>query len=81
MLVVEIGCRAVWKIVSEYVDGELDPELRERMEAHLNVCRHCTAIVDGIRNIVRLGADGSVIKLPPGFGQRLIRRLGMERPE
>jgi anti-sigma factor RsiW len=78
MLVVEIGCRAVWKIVSEYVDGELDPELRERLEAHLSVCRHCTAIVDGLRNVVRLGAEGSVIQLPPGFSKRLIRWLELE---
>jgi anti-sigma factor RsiW len=75
LVIVEISCLEVWKEVSNYIDGDLDPELRRRIEEHLKVCRHCTAIVDGTRNVVRLVADGQSFDLPQGFGERLKRRI------
>jgi anti-sigma factor RsiW len=75
VLVIEISCRAIHKLISEYVDGELDPQLRARLEEHFRVCRHCTAILDGTKNIVRLALGGRVFDLPAGFGQRLLNRL------
>ena len=53
------------------MDGELDPELQTRLEAHLQKCRHCKALVDGTRNIIRLVADERTFEFPSGFAERL----------
>jgi hypothetical protein len=73
----EIKCRDVWKEISNYIDGEIDPILRMRMEEHFKVCAHCFAIYDGTRNVVQLIGDGETFNLPNGFSERLRRRLSV----
>jgi anti-sigma factor (TIGR02949 family) len=73
--IIEINCRDVWREVSNYVDGEIDAELRQRMEAHFKECSHCTAILDGTRNVLRLVGDGKAFDLPTGFTDRLRKRI------
>ena len=75
MAIIEISCVDVWREISNYVDGDLDPALRERIAAHLKSCMHCSAVVDGTRNVVRLVGDGKGFDLPQGFSQRLKQRL------
>jgi anti-sigma factor RsiW len=75
MRVIEISCVEVWREISNYVDGEVDAALRARMEAHFKVCAHCTAVVDGTKNVVKLVADGVEYELPHGFSQRLYSRI------
>ena len=75
MKVIEISCLEVWREISNYVDGDVDAELRARMEAHFKVCAHCKAVVDGTRNVVKLVADGVEYELPDGFSQRLYNKI------
>ena len=70
-----IACRHVWREVSNFIEGEVDPELRMRMEAHFKECHHCLAILDGTRNVVRLVGDGTAFELPAGFSSRLYSKL------
>jgi hypothetical protein len=74
-MVMEISCIEVWRELSNYVDGEIDPELRARMELHFKGCKHCSAILDGTRNVIRLIGDGKVFDLPQGFSQRLYSKF------
>ena len=71
MEVIEISCIEVWREVSNFVDGEVDTKLRARMEAHFKGCAHCTAILDGMKNVVKLVGDGVEYELPAGFSSRL----------
>lgn len=75
MSMIEISCVEIWREISNYVDATMDPELRARMESHLKVCAHCTAVLDGTRNVVKLLADGFEYDLPPDFSQRLYNKL------
>jgi anti-sigma factor RsiW len=75
MKVIEISCLEVWREISNYIDGDIDAELRARMEAHFKVCAHCKAVLDGTRNVVKLVGDGVVYQLPEGFSQRLYNRI------
>lgn len=75
MKVIEISCLEVWREISNYVDNDVDPELRARMEAHFKVCAHCKAIVDGTRNVVKLVADGVEYRMPEGFSKRLYNKI------
>lgn len=74
-MVIEITCIEAWREISNYIDDAVDPELRERMEAHFRVCKHCSAVLDGTRNIVKLVADGAEFEVPAGFGSRLYTKL------
>ena len=73
--VVEIECRQVWKELTNYMEGDLMPEMRDRITRHLRECRHCTAIYDGTRNVVHLLGNERSIELPKGFSGRLFDRL------
>ena len=74
-MIIEISCVEVWREISGYIDGDVSPDLRARMEAHFTNCKHCTAVCEGTRNIVRLIGDGEVFDVPAGFSQRLYSKL------
>ncbi len=76
---VEIECPEVWKEITNYMEGDLTPEMRERVDRHLKECRHCKAVYDGSQNVVRLLGGKNVLELPPGFSQRLYDRLSAGR--
>jgi predicted anti-sigma-YlaC factor YlaD len=71
----EVDCSRVWKEVTNYIEGDLTPEVRLEIELHLRECRKCTAIYDGTRNIVRLVADEKAFVLPRDFSEHLYDRL------
>jgi anti-sigma factor (TIGR02949 family) len=71
MNVIEISCLEVWREISNFLDGEVDAELRARMEAHFKGCAHCSAVLDGTRNVVKLMGDGIEYQMPAGFSKRL----------
>ena len=73
--IVEIDCYQVRRELSDYLEGDVSPELRLRIEDHLAGCTHCAAIYDGMRNVVQLLSNERMIELPEGFSQRLCKRL------
>jgi Putative zinc-finger len=75
MATIEISCVEVWREISNYLNEEISAEMRERMEAHFKVCAHCTAVLDGTRNVVELIGDGRVFPVPDGFSKRLYKKL------
>ena len=72
---VEISCEEVWREISNYLEDDVAEKLHARMEAHFKGCKHCTAVLDGTRNVVRLVGDAMAFELPPGFSDRLYRKL------
>jgi len=74
-MVVEISCEEVWREISNDLEGEISGEMRARMEEHFKGCKHCTAVLDGTRNVVRLVGDATAFEVPAGFSDRLYRKL------
>jgi anti-sigma factor RsiW len=74
----EISCEHVWREVSNYLDGEVDAELRAAVEEHVRGCRRCAAVLDGTRNVLQLIGDERVLELPVAFEQRLRQKLAAE---
>ena len=72
---VPVDCRHVFREISNYLEGDINAATRDRMEAHFKVCAHCTAVLDGTRNVLRLIGDGKVFEVPAGFRRRLYRKL------
>jgi anti-sigma factor RsiW len=76
-----LNCEHVWREISSYIENDLDPELRARIEDHLAHCRHCAAVLDSTRNILYLIADERTFELPAGFSERLHSRIQRELAE
>lgn len=75
-----VRCEEVWPEISNYLDGEVDPALRAAMEEHFRGCKHCTAVLEGMRNVVHLYGDERMVEVPLGFSHRLQRRLEENMP-
>lgn len=72
----EMSCQGVWRDISDYIDEDLDPVQEARLRQHFSECRHCTALLDGMRNVIALYRDERVLAPPYGFHERLRQRLG-----
>ena len=75
MPTIEISCVEVWREISNYLDEDISVGLRERMEKHFGACAHCTAVLDGTRNVVGLVGDGTLFQMPLGFNKRLYDKI------
>lgn len=81
LIPIELDCLEVWRHISEYLDDELGADLRASMEIHFKGCAHCTAILDGTRNVVKLIGDGRTLELPDRLSQRLYTKLNQHLAE
>ena len=71
----KMNCEQVVHEISNYIDGDMRPELRFMVESHLAECARCTAILNGTRNVVQLAGDDGFAAAPFGFGSRLQKKL------
>lgn len=74
----KLECKHVWEHISEFIDGQIEAQLREEIEKHLEHCEICSAILDSTRNILILTADDRTFELPVGYSERLHERLKKE---
>jgi len=70
-----ISCGEVRRELSNYIDDEVTPEVRPRIDEHVRFCPGCKAVYDGVRNVLTLLGSGDIIELPRGFSLRLFERL------
>jgi hypothetical protein len=71
----QINCREVRKELANYLEDDISPDLRERIERHFLKCDGCFAIYDGLCKVIRLVSSTEIIELPQGFSVRLYRRI------
>ena len=45
----DASCVDLAERISEFIDGELPPELRSQVEAHLHACSNCVKFVESLR--------------------------------
>ncbi len=75
-----VNCEEVWREISNYLDGDVDPTLRAAIDGHVRGCKRCAAVLDGTNNIVELYGDERMVEVPIGFSYRLRRRLEDNMP-
>lgn len=77
-----VSCHEVWRELSSFIDGEVDPRLRQEIEEHLKGCHRCSVLVDSTRKVLYVVGDERVFTLPVGYSERLHRlieeRLGQK---
>jgi hypothetical protein len=72
---IEIECLEVWRQISNYLEGEVDSALRASMASHFKDCAHCSAVLDGTRNVMKLVGDGKAFEIPAGASQKFYKKL------
>lgn len=68
------SCEQVRTALSDYLDGELPPDLKEHLERHLLECRTCQVLYDSTRKTLRIVTDSGSFELPESASERFIRR-------
>ena len=71
----QISCLEVIRELSNYIDKDVTPELREQIVAHLPACTHCSAVYDGLRNTITLVARTANQYLVSCGGSRSLKLL------
>ncbi len=77
----ELSCREIVELVTEYVEGTMDVELRVAFEAHLAGCDGCAHYLEQIEATIRLAGTIEAEALSPEFQAGLIEAFrALERP-
>jgi hypothetical protein len=75
-----VACEQVWLEISNYLEEDVDPELRRAMEEHFGQCKRCTAVLEGTSNLIQLYGDPRLVRAPLGYSWRLRGRLAEALP-
>ncbi|MBW8869178.1 MAG: zf-HC2 domain-containing protein [Acidobacteriales bacterium] len=73
--IIEISCFEVWRRISDFVDDDVEPELRQRLEFHFGRCKHCKALLDGTQNVIALIGDEHAFEIPRETSHRITSAL------
>lgn len=73
-----LWCSEVLAALSDYLGGELPPERRAAIEAHVRSCDHCTRFGGHFAGVVKaLRVELGVTEPPPEVRARLAAKLGL----
>jgi anti-sigma factor RsiW len=63
------------KLISPYIDGELNKDKRSLLESHLNGCRECARELEELQKIHMLLAGAEPFEVPHGFSTRVLANI------
>ena len=66
-----LTCKNAINQISDYLDGELDTNLKHTLETHLTKHRHSHAVFDTTKKTIELYCDGRLFSLPEEVHARL----------
>ena len=73
-----MNCTEFLAKLTDYFDGQIDPELLAEVKQHLCSCHHCEVVVDTTRKTIDIYRGQEVYNLPEDVSNRL-RAAVMER--
>jgi len=71
---IELVCREVVELVTEYLGGTLSPTDRARFDQHLSTCPPCTAYLAQVRTTLEMAAELGSAAAPPD--EQVAEQLG-----
>jgi anti-sigma factor (TIGR02949 family) len=72
------NCEELLGSLSEYIDGELNPELCLELEKHLAGCDNCRVVLNTTRRTIDLvHAPLEKLDVPEDVRERLFKRLNL----
>jgi anti-sigma factor (TIGR02949 family) len=73
------NCKAMLGSLSEYIDGELPPELCQEIEQHLAGCDNCRIVLNTTKrtiDLVQMPVEQE--EVPDDVRERLFKRLNLD---
>ena len=76
---IHASCENLLGSLSEYIDGELSPDLCQEIEKHLADCENCRVVLNTTRRTIDL-VHSPIEKpeLPDDVRERLFKRLNLD---
>jgi anti-sigma factor (TIGR02949 family) len=72
----ELSCQEMIEVVTNYLDGALPSDERQRFERHLSYCAGCSTYVDQMRETIRqTGVVPREESLPPALRERIVAQF------
>jgi anti-sigma factor RsiW len=68
----DITCKELVELVTEYLEGALPPEERDRFEQHLLLCDGCDAYLEQMRKTIALSGSLTEKSIPSDAEERLL---------
>lgn len=65
-------CREVVELVTDYLEGVLDPKEHKRFEQHLAGCDGCSAYLEQMRGTLQIAGSLAPEDVDPAMRERLI---------
>ena len=73
-------CSYAKKLISEYIDGDLDPGREARLDDHLSQCPDCRKVLKDLRTIVSDAQELEELSPPDKTWQKIESRMEAKRP-
>ena len=70
-----MSCRKLLSEISNYLDGEIEPEARRELEEHLAKCPNCWVVFDTTRKTVQIYQGCEPYPIPETLQTRLQQAL------
>ena len=71
-------CSQFLEELNDYLDDEVDAEMRSELERHLSKCPDCRVIWDTTRKTVRVFKGLDPYPIPPDLETRLLRAIALK---
>ena len=72
----ELSCQEMIEVVTNYLDGAMPSDERQRFEHHLSYCAGCGTYTDQMRETIRqTGAVPREESLPPALRERIVAQF------
>jgi anti-sigma factor RsiW len=68
----DLPCQEIVELVTDYLEGAMDPALRAAFEAHLAGCPHCTHYLEQIEAAIRIAGRIEAQDLSPELRAGLV---------
>jgi anti-sigma factor (TIGR02949 family) len=74
-----LNCESLLGSLSEYIDGELGPELCREIEKHLAGCDNCRVVLNTTKRTIDLvQSPAEAITVPEDVRERLFKQLKLD---
>jgi predicted anti-sigma-YlaC factor YlaD len=68
----DLSCREIVELVTDYLEGTLEPADQRAFELHLAECEGCRNYLDQMRKTIRLTGELHQESLPPELQEELV---------
>ena len=69
------SCEEVRAALSNYIDGDVSPDLRRELEHHLSECRTCQVLYDTTRKTLQVVTNVGTFEVPEAVSEQIVKRI------